>query len=507
MRITSITITNLAAFAEWSSLLPAVAILEGPHGVGKTSIERVLMYAFGRRPLAGKGSRAVQHDPGMLHGQAERGEAILTFEGGDIESLRVVVKPDSTQRTVKMRGRKAWEDAGQLIDDITSALAYNPMSFADLEPKERIEAFLKVVPVDISVEETVAAIGGVVPWVGKPSLEAINAIYEDIYKARTSENSAADTQAKYASQLEAALPPAVEGDDWNAEVARLRADKAVLEASEAEEIKRVSKEFQDAKDAAAQVRRASESAVDKVLATDLDIIDQQIKALEAKKYELRSVADIQKSGFATTETQAVESARAAANTEASEIRTHNAPIHATLTTDIATADERSRAAAQADVTRESARVARQEAEGHKAKSAAMTAALERLAALKAEVAGRMSIKGVTVASPRAGLPVDICRQEGESLVGFSRWNSASQDQFCLRMAILFRGACGVVCIDNLANFSPERQRGIIDSCRKYAREKGMQFLLGMATDSGELRIVDAMEAAVSAVTDTEASNG
>lgn len=122
----------------------------------------------------------------------------------------------------------------------------------------------------------------------------------------------------------------------------------------------------------------------------------------------------------------------------------------------------------------------------------MTEALDRLKELKASVAGRMAIKGVTVAAPREGASVDICREEGGALVPFPSWNSADQDQFCMRIAMLYRGPCGLVMIDNVGNWNEERKAAILASCRKYAGA-GMQFLLGSAS-GGELRITDVTEA-------------
>jgi hypothetical protein len=126
----------------------------------------------------------------------------------------------------------------------------------------------------------------------------------------------------------------------------------------------------------------------------------------------------------------------------------------------------------------------------------MTEALERLTELKSTVASRMSIKGVTVACPREGMPVDICREENGALVPFSRWNEADSDVFALRMAVLHKGQCGIVCVDDISHWSPKRQENVIARCRELATQEGMQFLLGRATDEGELRIVDVTEATV-----------
>lgn len=494
MRITSISITNLAAFKDFTVKLPAVGIIEGAHGVGKSSIERILCYAFGLRPLAEKGQKAIMHNPTILHGTSDKGEAVISFDDGDLESIRVRVTADKTERTIKVRGKKSWELAGQQIYDITNALSYNPLQFRDLNPKERLEAFLKVVPVEISVEEYIRAVGGVIPMgvPSNPSLESINAIFDDIFKARTSENSAVDTQTKYAAQLEAALGPVAPGENWDAEVFRLRSDKSTLDASEQAEIQRIGRELAGKRETASVDRQRADSLLDQHASSQIKEIQIQITALERKVSEIELTCVDSKNTNAKATVQIIDELRTAANSEVYELRTANAPLHQKLTTDIATAEERVRKSAQDEGTRKAAEQARAEAEGHGVTAKAMTEALDRLKALKAEVAGRMSIKGVTVAAPREGQPVDICREENGALIPFSVWNSADQDQFCMKIAVLYRGPCGLVLIDNVSNWNEERKALILATCRKYAAG-GMQFLLGQATD-GELRITDVTEA-------------
>lgn len=481
MRLSKISVTNMCGIKKFESDLPSVCVVSGPHGSGKSSIEKAIMYCLGRRPLAEKGGRAVQHDPSMLHGNAEVGEALLTFsEDSDAEFLRVRVKPDSTERRVKMRGAKKMEDAAEFIDSITSALAYDPMQLKKMAPKERVESFLRAVPLEIDRNEVLTAAdtpGFITSVPEKPGLDTINSIYDSIYKARTAENVAADTQAKHADQLEAALPPPAPTGDWNAEATKLRADKATLEASEAEEIRRIGGELQTKKHLVAQARKGSNDGI------DADI-NAKIAKLEADRATRKKVAE-------QTESSAVEFARAQANAEATEIRANNAPLHFDLASRVTVADERARSAAQAEGTRNAAATARAEATARKAKAKAMTEALERLTALKATVGGRMKIPGVTIASPREGQPVDICRVEDGALVPFSVWNDADSDGFCIKLSILYRGPCGIVCIDNMGNWSPARQARVIDRCKELAAEHGMQFLLGKATDVGELLISDA----------------
>jgi hypothetical protein len=495
MRIATIRITNLLAFREWACELPAVALLTGKHGVGKSSLERVLTYGLGRRPLADKGAKSVRHDPGMLHGTADKGELLITFsDDSAAEYFRCRVEPDGTERKVKMRGAKKWEDAGEFLDEITSALAYDPMAFKDLSEKERLEAFLRVVPVEISTQEVNEAVGGPIPILlpTKIGLDTINEIYDAIFKARTTENGNADRLAKHAAELEATMPPASVGP-LAVDPRTLRADLAALDKSEQDEILRIGRELQVKRDAISLTRQHKDNVVNEEIDEKIETLREKIAVLNAEISDL-NVSRQQKKGVNASESEiAIQSARDAANAEATEIKTANAPLRSDLTARIATAEERERSSVVIETTRKNAETARSGAEGHKARSKAMTEALDRLTALKATVASRMTVKGVTIASPREGLPVDICREEKGALVPFSRWNDADKDAFALRMAILNKKQCGLVCIDNMGNWSPARREQVIARCRELVASEGMQFLLGLATDEGDLKVVDATE--------------
>ena len=149
--------------------------------------------------------------------------------------------------------------------------------------------------------------------------------------------------------------------------------------------------------------------------------------------------------------------------------------------------------AHAKGTREALERAKAGAVEHTAASAAMTAALKNLDALKETVASRLPIKGMTIAAPHPGQPVDICREEKGALVPFSSWNDTSKLLFCLRVAVLTHGECGLVCIDSIDAVDPKTRPALEETCRKYAEKEGMQFLLGEAT-GGPLRITE-LEAA------------
>lgn len=490
MRIKSITITNLGPFESFTANFPAVAIITGPHGVGKSSLENIIKYALGRRPLA-TNSRGIEHDLKILKTGTDRGEAVITFDEGEIESLRVTVTKTSTERKIKTRGGKAWQAAGSGIDEITSALAYDPMQFGKLAPKERLEAFLRVVPVNVTKQEIEDAVAGAMPVAGDPGLDTINSMYEDIYAARSRCNASADTQEKYALGLESTLPPpTTSGDNWANEARKFRQDHIVLEESEQEELGRIAAELQTKRVKNADKQAAENQGIDVEAAGLIDEVEKRIAEMREQQARIRTGVATAKGLTAKERSDADATAQSDADRESREIQSSNAPRKAELMAQITTAEERSAAMQRAAGAREAATRARSEASLAKAASAEMTQALVNLQGLKSTVAGRMSIKGVTIASPREGLPVDICREEEGGLVGFESWNDADKDTFCLRMAILHKGPCGLVCIDNMGNWSPARQEAIISQCRDYAAEDGMQFILGRASDAGSLQIVE-----------------
>lgn len=477
MRLKSITITNLAAFESFSTELPAVGIIQGANGKGKTSLLEVIKYAFGRRP-GQSGSRGVEHDPGMLHGQAESGEAVLTFDDGSL--LRVAVTTKETSRMTRPKDGKRWNRSSQDIEAMADALSYDPVKFRDMEPAKRIETFLRIAPVSISQQEIAEAVGGVakLPPALSPSLEAVNDIHDSIYAARTAKNTSAAALEAHAGQLEAALPPPVDGGDWGAEAERLEAERDAIDAGQSRQIGVIQKVLRDHVAELSQARAAGVASINEDINAKIALLEaerqERIEAVSAKDREERDAAN--------TEAQAAIAA----------ISEETAPKREALTAAIAQAKERMRSADQAKTTQAAAEKARREATELRQDSQAMTAALDRLKALKVSVASRLGVPGVTIAAPKPGLPVDICREEGGALVPFSKWNDTAQILFCLKVGRMSHKDCGLICIDSIDGMDKTMRTGLMRTCTKFANDEGIQFLMGVATE-GELRVTEGVQ--------------
>ncbi len=478
MRLTSISITDLAGFAGTVNFpLHAVSIIEGNHGTGKSSLLDVLSYAFGRRPLSETGSRSVDHDAAMINGSKERGEAIIIFD--DASSLRVLVTADSTTRQIKSPGAKKWDRATpQFIDSLVNALSYDPFSLKALTEKQRIEALLLASPVTVTAEEITTALGGVItPGNVRPDIEAIDQLSDHIRELRRTRNVAADTQRKHAQQLKEALPPSSQDDvDWQKQAHDKRNEREALTIDLAAVKKRIGDTFRAHEQEQKELHQNT-------VALAKTVYDDGVEALR-KIYNTAVEESLKISN------QEIESARTAANQAVRDKQAEIQPRYDALTTEIATAEERALATAQVTGTRAAVESAEKEALTHQTESYKMTDALTRLAELKTTVAGRLKIPKITIAAPKEGQPIDICREEKGSLVPFSRWNEADKDMFCMRMAVLMHGACGVVFVDEIGHLTEERKKALMATARKYAVD-GMQFIFSQAAET-ELTVREAV---------------
>lgn len=75
MRLTHLAIRNIGHLADFDADIPAVCLITGANGVGKSTVLEALMYAAGRR-VGAAGMKSINHDPTMLRGDAKQGEII-----------------------------------------------------------------------------------------------------------------------------------------------------------------------------------------------------------------------------------------------------------------------------------------------------------------------------------------------------------------------------------------------------------------------------------------------
>lgn len=440
MPITRIQITNMATFTAIDYALPMVCLIQGGNGVGKTGLLDCI------RCLGESG-----HDPDILHGNAAEGETIVTMDDG--AQLRVRVTRAETWRGWKPKDGKRWIKGREEIDKVYRAIAYDPMKFLELTPKQQAETLASLSPVQATEEEIRAAVGdaeaeaaAVRVREGMSSLELINAVSKTIYDARTAYNTGADTQGKHASQLEQSLPPAtLDGVGWEEKAEQLAREMNAIEAT-----------IQDKKDAAQKHYIAACAEVDKE-------INAEIAALEEKRAE-------RKNDIRTDIAAGVEAVRSA-----------NKPTIDRLNVDLGIAQERARAQQQADGTRAAADAARREATQKRARSKTLTEALDRLQALKLRLVAKFPIKGAMIEDGK------IVREQDGGVVPLKKWNTADQYVLALKIGMMIGG--GFVLLDGAECFDKPHREALLKACNKYA-EEGVQFVISSVDPAGGPLVVE-----------------
>lgn len=439
MRITSISITNMAKFENFTVSLPAVALIQGKNGEGKTSFLDVIKYCFGRG-----------HDDSMLRVGASAGETFITFD--DESQIKVRITPNETKRGYKAPGARKFLVSREQIDAIANAIGYDPLRFMDMSDKEQVETILKIMPISAEVSEIETAVGeagpeasAAVPLIGKNmnAFDVIRVTEGAIYEARRVLNVAADTQAKHASELQEALAVPESREDWSVQESRLRWQKERDEKALAERIGDINNRF-----------AAFRMAQDEWIKTETE--------------RLRSERDA-----------AIETERTACAALADQAREEYQPLIDESTAALATATERARVQQQSIGTLKAIEVARAEATAKQSRSKILTESLTRLSDLKFAIAARLPIPGILI---------EDCILDAKR-IPFSRWNTERQLRFCLRIGVLAHGTAGFICLDGAERFDPEKRKALLKTASKYAEEDGLQFIIASVSE-GSLEVLD-----------------
>ena len=428
MRLTHISITNMAGFEEFATNIPIVAIIQGKNGLGKSSLLDCLKYAFGRG-----------HDEDMIHGDAPEGEILIEFDDGSAVKCRAVRERHETVRGWRAANSKRFIVSREQIDRISNAISYDALAFMDKDEKEQLQILLRIMPIECSDEEIAAAVGGAIPFPPPfpgNALDRINALHKHIYNVRRDFNVGADAQEKHAGELEKTLPPAPpEGADWNAEVTRIQRQKEQLERDRDERLAKVQQILDEEKSAAS-------AAYDNALRAAAEAYDKALK-----------------------------DARTQTDNAAAAIKEALAPKLEAFHVELGRAQERARATAEAEGTRKAILAARDSAAAQLADSEKLTGALTRLEKLKELVASRFTIKGITIQDGR------ILKTENGKPVPFKRWNTEAKIRFCLRIAVLAHGEAGFICIDNAEHLDQDKRIALVQTAEKYAERDGLQFII------------------------------
>ena len=462
MRISHLSISNFKGIETLAVTLPPVALITGDNGAGKSSLLGSISYAYDSG-----------HDPDVIRTGSEAAEVTITHDDGSQVRVRASRKSNETTRGYKAPGAARFVWNRKEIDRIARAVSYDPLAFLEKTEKEQLATILDIMPIKVEESELKAAIGEASPEAtaaqARPDangLDTIRAIEKAIYDARRDRNVAADTQEKHAAQLEAAIGPAApDGQKWDGEAARLRSEIQALQSDMDRQIKELGSELQALRDREATTERTESDAAEKEY-TDA------VAAAERRRADRKAAAK-------KKSTDAVEHGRTIANAEAGKIKAEIGPKVEALAVQCATAEERARAEIRSDATRKDAAVARQHAAADRDRSKVLTAALERLGALRELVGSRLKIKGIRIEDGRI---LDI---KG---VPFPSWNEEAQIIFALKIAVMAHADCGFIVVDKSNGVVGMKWEGVLRTAKKYAETEGIQFVIARAEPGKALTV-------------------
>jgi hypothetical protein len=468
MILTHISITNMAGFGTCEFSLPTVAIVQGKNRAGKTALARCIKYCFDQG-----------HDEDLLTVGEEDGEIIVRLDNGGAVRATISKRTNSTSRFYQKPGERKWTPGRKFVDDVALSLSYDPLKFLEMNERDQVLTLLKLLGPSLTVtdEELLEALGqpfeldvsSIPDGLGK-----VDALLNEkpgsgsVYDRRREMNVAADTLKKHALEIEKALPPPsanpLNDSNWGTVAETKTHAIEQINREERQYHTEVAKVLQDVKDSIQEAR------IKKINEINADI-DAQIKTLEADRAR-RLEAN------ASDTTEAIDVARAEANECVAIRRKQDDPKRAALTQERILATERHQEWIRTEGSRSEIVRSRQSAAEKEARAVELSGVLDRLRALRIQIAERVPIKNAVIRDGR------ILDPKG---VPLPKWNTEAQFAFALRLAVLTHKEAAFVVVDDCEHFDATRRKALMAACQKYSDAEKMQFIL-LSVGESELSV-------------------
>lgn len=467
MKITSLTLRNVACFEDVSFSLGSIVLIQSANGLGKSSLIAALKFLFGRG-----------HDADLLRAGTEKGEIIAVFDDG--AQVRAALTTEKTDRMYKPAGQRRWDRGREFIETVSNALSYDPLLFLQKSDRDQVSDLLRLMPIAVAPEEIAAALVPIesqphildgLDLVGRSPLDVVNTIRKAVYEARTTVHVAADTHEKHAGELEESLKAMnYDGTDWGAEVRKLQVQVAGIDGAEERLKERLSAELRT-------FIAEQEGGRDKSILIEEQRVEREVSMLREK------LAGYKRNWVDVTN-KAIADERVLCREKLDAFISQQADDRTRLTASLAQAEQSYAMDLKLQSTKDAITEAKKQASVKRTEWKAMTACLENIDKLKSEVASRLPIP-CTIADGR------ICREENGALVPLSKWNDASRWALALKIATLCHGQAGFVCIDSAGfdAFDPSNRSAFLAACQKYVDTEGMQFVLATVSDS-DLKVTE-----------------
>ena len=411
MRIAKISITNVLGIDHLEFSPGAFTSIEGGNNTGKSSTLEAIKGLF-------KGG----YDASLIRKGQKSGEVVLVLDDGrtfrSLTTERGSYLTDANKKPVRRSE----------LDALVDSLSLNPIDFLMAPPDKQAEWLLEVMPIDVTDAELSEAAGFEAHGSGLNGLEAIARARKQVYDQRTQANSDYKKSSATVEQLTATLPKESLTD--------VKGAYAVAQAK----VREIDQAIDSRKDI---VKTALDDDIGNIRKASAGIIADLEKQIAALTAQIRAEQ--------AKETAEIQKAKDLANKLYGDFRDQKAVERATAQAELARLQQLSDEHERAENTRDIIAQMELEARLEKTHSEALTAALERLDALKASKLASLPIPGMEIEPGQVWYDAG----DGNGRIQFNRLNGAKQVQLSLKVARLRARDCKLVLVDGIERLDPE----------------------------------------------------
>lgn len=231
---------------EYLKLTPkAVTTISGTNDQGKTFVLKAVKSFF----VGG-------HNPDDIRRGAKK--AVLEMKLSDgVTAKRTITRKTNNLEVLSPNGDPVEEGPATYLKSLASGIAFDPIKFLDLKPREQSDMVLSVMPVKFTPEEITGCWDKWTKWkhvsrveipplAGPFDLGDFGALIESLREDRKTTNRARVDSEKTVENLRKALPPEPEGGDWGAALDAAKAKLSALTEARQEEENAVERMYREA---------------------------------------------------------------------------------------------------------------------------------------------------------------------------------------------------------------------------------------------------------------------
>lgn len=448
MKIKRVEIDSIRGITKTSFIPNTLTVISGANGTGKSSIVDAL------KALVGGG-----HDPTLLRKGSESGRIIAVFDDG--QSLTLTVTPTKTTRVIRDEKGRTISAPMSVINEMTSAVSFDPLSFLEAKPDEQLKLLLEALPIRITAQELKAA-GIPVPnnlSLNEHGLVVLAGLHKAFYDERRDLSRVAKSKKATIAELSEGLPEPNADLEVALSIAERELDTLVAERSE--KLSTIQGQEADSRRAENKAFSDARVAVDIKLQADIDALRT---TAEAELNSLRRAEQRQANALRDRYIAERETVEAAYGSQIETKRESVGVLKAQV-----------RQSQQAEGQRRAITKMKDEADTLEVEIEGLNASLIAVASLKQTVTSRLPIPGLEIIDGKLlieGIPLSTVNS-ADKILGVA-----------LQVALLRMKELPFLVIDNGERLDSAH----MNTLKQIATEKGLQVVLSRVSDDPALAI-------------------